>query len=130
MNQRSILIVEDDLEIRNMLTWILGSEGYRTATAENGSRGLAMLEDLRPDLVILDGHMPVLDGIGFANQLRQRGLDFPILAMTASRGSTWPKDIGAIASIAKPFDLDELLALVASLLASDPTPATSPPEVG
>ncbi len=128
MSQLSILIVEDDLEIRNMLTWILETEGYSIATAENGMDGLAMVEDFQPDLVMLDGYMPLLDGAGFARQLQERGLSFPILAMTANRGTEWPEEIGAIASISKPFDLDELLPLVARLTADLAASAANPPE--
>ena len=128
MNQPSILIVEDDLEIRKMLTWILETEGYSIATAEDGMDGLAMVEEFQPDLVMLDRYMPLLDGTGFARQLLERGVSVPILAMTASRGTEWPEQIGAIASIAKPFDLDELLPLIARLTADQAASAAKPPE--
>ncbi len=126
--QRSILLVEDDEEIRSLLSWILESEGYAVTTAENGADALALVDDFRPDLVMLDGYMPVLDGVGFATALRERGISLPILAMTASRGSAWPNEIGAVASLTKPFDLNHMLAVVARLTAGADGPASPPSE--
>ncbi len=109
-----------------MLTWILEAEGYTVASAENGAVALAMFGDVLPDLVMLDGYMPVLDGVGFARGLRERGISVPIVAMTASRESAWPAEIGAAASLTKPFDLNHMLSVVARLTAGADTPAGPP----
>ena len=125
MSQGTILIVEDDLEIRKTLTWILEAEGYAVVTAENGAAGLAALDTIEPDLVMLDGYMPVMDGVEFAREFNRRGFTHPILAMTASRGPDWPAEIGAAARVGKPFDLEQLLALIARLVSSGAAPASS-----
>ncbi len=98
---------------------ILALEGYGVATAANGPEALAAIEraEARPALVLLDMRMNVLDGWGFARALRDRGLDLPIVGMTATQSARrWAEEIGAQGHVAKPFDLGELLAAVARFL--------------
>jgi DNA-binding response OmpR family regulator len=109
-----ILVVDDDPAIRKTVAEILALEDYQVATASNGAEALLQLERVRPWLVLLDMRMPILDGWGFVRVLQERGLSLPILIMTAAQDTRrWAKEVGAAGYLAKPFDLDELLAAVA-----------------
>jgi two-component system, chemotaxis family, chemotaxis protein CheY len=111
-----ILIVDDDQTILNTVREILHLEGYPVTTASNGAEALKVIEREHPSLVLLDMRMPVLDGWGFAKKVRERGLDVPILVMTAAQDArVWADEIGAEGYLAKPFDLMELLDSVARL---------------
>lgn len=108
-----ILVVDDDPNILATLTDILQLEGHRVRTAANGRDALAELDRERPWLVLLDMRMPVLDGWGFAEQLRLRRLGYPIVVMTAAESARhWAEEIGATSYIAKPFDVNELLQTI------------------
>jgi two-component system, chemotaxis family, chemotaxis protein CheY len=111
-----ILVVDDDQTILNTVAEILHLEGYPVTTASNGAEALQVLERSQPSLVLLDMRMPVLDGWGFARQLKARGVETPILVMTAAQDAgVWADEIGAAGYLAKPFDLMELLEAVAAL---------------
>ncbi len=83
---RKVLIVDDHLESRAWLEMLLESIGLQAESAENGLEALKVCEDVKPDVVFMDIHMPVMDGISAANELRQRYDDeVPLLvALTAS----------------------------------------------
>ncbi len=114
---RPILVVDDDASLRRLLFWTLTEEGYSVLEASDGAVALARVHEATPGLILLDMRMPVLDGWEFARRYRARpGPHAPIVCVTAAadaaavaaRGT----QIGAVASLSKPFDLDELLALV------------------
>ena len=109
-----ILIVEDDEVISQTLEFVLVEEGYAVALAANGKEALARVEGQPPRLILLDMKMPIMDGWAFAAAYRERpGPHAPIVVMTAARDSrSRAAEIGADGFIAKPFDLDALLALV------------------
>jgi len=108
-----ILVVEDDAAILSSIVDILEFEGYSVETASDGAEGLAQLERVTPTLVILDMRMPVLNGWDFARIVKERGIDVPILVMTAAQdASRWAQEIGAEGSIAKPFHILDLLSSV------------------
>jgi two-component system, chemotaxis family, chemotaxis protein CheY len=111
-----VLVVDDEPAIRYVVAETLAFEGYPVKTAENGAEALRIVEKEHPELVLLDMRMPVLDGWGFAKKLKQRGLDVPIVVMTAAHnGSGWSREIGAKAYLPKPFDLIDLLDTVERL---------------
>jgi CheY-like chemotaxis protein len=113
MPDRPILVIDDDPAIRATVAEILISEGYNVATAQNGAEGLQSLEQLDPALVLLDMRMPKLDGWGFARELQSRGIQVPILVMTAAQDARrWAHEIDAQGYVAKPFDLLDLLDAV------------------
>jgi|SRR5579871_4413716 len=117
-----ILVVDDDPGIREVLDVVLELEGYRVCDAENGADALAMLDHMVPELILLDMQMPVLDGRAFARELRRRGNPARIVIMTASpQGASWAEEIGAEGFLAKPFELDVLLSLLARLCDQGPT---------
>jgi len=108
-----VLVVDDDEVILAAVAGVLGQEGYRVETATNGSEALDVVEHNHPDLVLLDMRMPVLDGWGFARALRERDITLRIVVMTAAQDARrWAEEIGANAYLAKPFDLDDLIAIV------------------
>jgi two-component system alkaline phosphatase synthesis response regulator PhoP len=114
-----VLIVDDEPEIVRGLSDNLQFEGYETASAANGAEALAALARETPDLVILDIMMPVMSGWDVAKELRRRGIDVPIIMLTA-RGEEVDRvlglELGADDYVAKPFSLRELLARVRAVL--------------
>jgi CheY-like chemotaxis protein len=112
----TILVVDDDRAIREILADVLGLEGYPVVTAVNGAEALAQVEHAPPRLILLDMRMPVMDGWAFARALRERGLELPIVVMTAAQNArAWSREVGADHFLAKPFELDDLIALVQRL---------------
>jgi two-component system chemotaxis response regulator CheY len=108
-----VLVVDDDEVIRLTLAGLLELEGYAVRTAADGAEALTIVDRERPCLVLLDMRMPVLDGWGFAAALRGRGVRVPIAVMTAAHDARrWADEVAADACLAKPFDLDDVLATV------------------
>ncbi|HVC33923.1 MAG TPA: response regulator [Chloroflexota bacterium] len=115
-----VLVVDDDPSIREMLSDFLAMEGYEVETAADGSEGLRAVEESSPSVIVLDMRMPVLDGWGFARELRERGIKLPILVVTAAQSPRrWAEEIGADGYLAKPFDLIDLLTAIERI---SPTP--------
>ncbi len=112
---KTILIVEDDPEISYTLKLFLEGEGYRVLTANNGLKALEVLtQGLTPHLILLDMKMPIMNGwqfaIEFVNKFDHMS---PIIVFTAAADAAKrAQEVNAIGWIAKPFDLDELLALI------------------
>ncbi len=95
---------------------ILDDEGYSITTASNGAEALEAIERTRPSLVLLDMRMPVLDGWSVARTLQERGINLPIVVMTAAPDARQrAAEIDADGYLAKPFDVPDLLAAVESL---------------
>jgi CheY-like chemotaxis protein len=113
LKRARILVVDDDVAIRDTVTQVLDLEGYSVVTAENGAQALQSIEDQKPFLVLLDMRMPIMDGWEFARELKTRGLKLPILVMTAANSaSSWAAEIEADGFVAKPFGLTDLVAAV------------------
>ena len=113
MREVAVLVVDDEADIRATVSAMLEIEGYDVAEASNGADALHVLEERRPDLILLDMRMPVLDGWGFAAELRRRGHRTPIVVMTAARDAAhWAAEIAAAAFVAKPFGFDDLITAV------------------
>ena len=114
---RTVLIVEDDLDIREALSQVLEFEGYPVVTATNGQEALTYLEHAEaPGLILLDLMMPVMDGWQFRQeQLRHpEWVDIPVVIVSAD-GQVSQKAalIGAASYLKKPVELDTLLDTVA-----------------
>ena len=109
-----VLVVDDDESIRQIVRLCLGDEGYEVFEAANGLDALALLPDCRPDLILLDLRMPVMDGWEFARRYRlSPGPHVPIVAFIAALNAELEAaDLEAASILAKPFDLEELLAIV------------------
>ena len=110
---RHVLVVDDDPAIRAVVQDILDMEGCEVVSAANGREAVDHIQRTPPGVVLLDMNMPVLDGWGVARELKERGIEVPIVVMTAAVSAQRSRDeIGAIACLAKPFDLDDLLDAV------------------
>jgi len=115
----TILIAEDDDEIRTALERILRYEGYEPITVNDGAAALEGISELDPDLVILDVMMPFVDGLTVCRRLRERNGRRPVLMLTARHeisDRVAGLDAGADDYLPKPFDLEELLARIRALL--------------
>lgn len=115
---KRILVVDDEAQIRTMLTQMLEQEGYEVQTAENGEDGFNLVRKQVFDLVITDMIMPVKDGLKFIMELIKDYPDLKILAISgggaikADRYLTMAGYLGDIATLEKPFKRDRLLELV------------------
>jgi CheY-like chemotaxis protein len=114
---RLILIVDDDPDILQTLGLCLSTEGYRVLMASNGKEALEVLSNARPNAILLDLMMPVMDGWQFVAELEKRGWrKAPLLILSADRAvQGHAAKLRAEAHLAKPFDLDELLGKVQQL---------------
>src|ERR1051326_1742871 len=98
-----ILVVDDEWEIRNLVSETLTSEGYLVLPATNGAEALAVMDGARVSLALLDMRMSVLDGWGFARELRERRSWLPVVVMSAAiNAQQWADEIGAAGSLSKP----------------------------
>jgi two-component system, OmpR family, response regulator QseB len=114
-----ILLIEDDGDLRAMLSRILTDEGYRVVAVADGQSGLHRCLTDRYDAMIVDRGLPAIDGLDLTVRIRARGVTTPVLILTAY-GSVADRvaglDAGAEDYLVKPFDIDELLARVRALL--------------
>mgnify|MGYP000997706117 FL=1 len=120
MNGDSILLVEDDKEIRQGVEIFLRSQGYQVFQAENGLEGLKLLEERPIDLAIVDVMMPVMDGYEAARAIRSSGRadaqSIPIIALTANaflEDAERVKREGMNEHLPKPLDVGKMLSVLA-----------------
>jgi two-component system alkaline phosphatase synthesis response regulator PhoP len=115
---KTILVVEDDMGIRTILEDMLTSQGYDAVTAEDGMKGLQLARELKPDLVILDVMLPLLDGFEVCKKIRKEGIISPIMMLTVKDeevDKVLGLELGADDYVTKPFSLKELSARVKAL---------------
>ncbi len=113
-----VLIIEDDMGLRETLRQLLELDGYDVATASDGIEGIERFETGTTSVVVLDLMMPRLDGFGFASELERRGWrkTTSILVLTADgRAQEKAARVGADAWLEKPFDVLVFLEKVAKL---------------
>jgi len=112
----TILLVDDEPAIIETLAEVLVWEGFDVVTAANGKDGLAKLEQMTPDLAIIDYMMPVMDGVQMIRAMRAHPAyaDIPVLVITAAPIAV-PEDIRkSTAILGKPFDVAALLRLISA----------------
>lgn len=119
--QKKILVVDDERTICNLLADLFEDEGYDVSRAYDGTIALALTERERPDLILSDVMMPGLDGVSFTRRLRDRGLRMPVVLMSAVYADV---DLPHVRFVPKPFDVDDVLAVVERLLRSSSRLAT------
>jgi CheY-like chemotaxis protein len=109
-----ILVIDDDDAVRRAIDAALSAEGYDVVTASDGIAGLEAATTQILALILLDVRMPGMDGPQFAQAYSHLpGPRAPTVLVTAAEnGAAWARRIGAAAHLGKPFDLEELLAIV------------------
>ena len=116
--EKTILIVEDDSNIRELLSLYLEQEGYRIETAQDGAEGLRAYKRVHPDMVLLDLMMPVMDGTQMIRELRTFSKT-PVIILTA-KGEVFDKvtllELGADDYITQPFEMREVIARIRAVL--------------
>jgi two-component system response regulator MprA len=119
MDTRKVLIAEDDSSVRKAVQRVLELENYQVTAVNDGQAALEALSKSRFDLAVLDVMMPFADGLTVCKEARHRGIDVPILLLTA-RVEVGDRvaglDAGADDYLVKPFVVDELLARCRALL--------------
>lgn len=114
-----VLLVEDEIDLREQLSGALGAAGYTVDAAGDGEEGLYLGKEFPADVGVIDLGLPKLNGIELIRRLRTDGLDFPILILTArDRWQDKVEGLGAGADdyLVKPFHVEELLARLNALL--------------
>ena len=120
----SILVVDDDLTIRELLTDFLTKQGYRVQTAPDGQTALALVAQSAPQLVVLDIHLPDINGVAVLQQLRAREYTGNVVVLSGSQEEKLLDamlKLGVVELMPKPFDLERLaLAIQVGLILSKP----------
>ena len=112
-----ILVAEDDAAIRDLVSDVLEATDYTVVTAEDGAEALGIAHSQSFDLILIDLNMPRVDGETFCRTYREWGGSTPVILLTAATAEDAAAAVetcGAVAYIPKPFDLDELLDIVAT----------------
>ena len=121
-NSTRILICDDDPLLVDLLEYRLSSKGYKVAVARDGGEALALAAAQRPDAIVLDAMMPVMDGYEVLRRIREDEAltDIPVLMLTArkqERDVVGALELGASDFMVKPFIPEELTARLGRLLA-------------
>ena len=114
----TVLLVDDDADIRRILHFTLAAEGYEVATADNGDEAVALAAELVPDVMVLDVMMPGCDGFAVLEQVRAdattQHIRVLMLSAKATDDDVWAGwRAGADCYLTKPFDISQILDFVA-----------------
>ena len=120
MARCSVLVAEDDDDLRESLSLVLRSEGFRTQAAANGQQALALCRAQRPDVVLLDLHMPGMKGTDVLEQLKAKPATAKarVILLTGDSRAKLIDLAGQAKVLHKPFSLDELEAAVTEACAA------------
>lgn len=128
MSRASVLVVDDDSSIRQVMQELLGDEGYAVRLAANGRQALEQIETQVPSLLVTDYEMPEIDGERLVERVRVRHPLMPILMITSRFVSDVRREaerLGVSAYLYKPLDLEVLLGRISAALAAGSS--SSPP---
>lgn len=106
-----VLVIEDDVAIRELIADVLNDAGYKTSVAENGTRALELLANVNYDLITLDSAMPKMDGNTFLEKLTEQAPTIPVIVISANPGQIKPHP-QVKAKVPKPFDVEQLIAVI------------------
>lgn len=115
MQGHKILIVDDQMGIRMLLSEVLKTEGYTIFEASNGVAALEVAGQEQPDLILLDMKLPGMDGLQILKGLRTNGITASVIMMTAYGELELidqARELGAASHFTKPFDIDDLIEMV------------------
>ncbi|MFL0557478.1 response regulator [Paenibacillus sp. MB22_1] len=115
VEEKKVLIVDDQNGIRILLMEVFSSEGYKTFQAANGKMALEIVRSDSPDLVLLDMKIPGMDGLEILKHIKEVNPEIKVIMMTAYGELDMIKeatDLGALMHFTKPFDIDEMRAAV------------------
>mgnify|MGYP003496728674 CR=1 FL=1 len=122
--EASIVVVDDEPSIRELLVASLHFAGFEVNTAASGSEAIEVIERLQPDLIVLDVMLPDIDGFTVTRRIRQEGITTPVLYLTA-RDDTQDKVMGLTVGgddyVTKPFSLEEVVARAGQPIDLSPT---------
>lgn len=121
MSEEKILIVDDEVNIRELIDFNLKKEGYRTITADNGINALKMIKEEKPALILLDLMLPGMNGLDVCKEVRKTlGISSTPIIMISAKGEEFDKvlglELGADDYMTKPFSIRELVARVKVIL--------------
>jgi two-component system KDP operon response regulator KdpE len=129
MNAATILVVDDEPQIRRVMLTTLASQGYSVLEVRSGEEALEKVRDMRPDLILLDVNLPGISGLETCREIRTT-CDAPIIMLTVrntERDKVQALDAGADDYVVKPFGVEELMARIrAALRRAAPGDATPP----
>lgn len=120
MKSARILVIEDDILLRDAVDVILSQVGHQVSLAETGEEGVAMIGRVRPELILLDVRLPKMSGIDTLRVIRRAGHHMPILMLTADNSAATMRDVlvdGGNGYVLKPFEPDQLVRRVRETLA-------------
>lgn len=119
MNALKVLVVDDEPNIRDLLSASLRFAGHQVLTSPNGTDAINKIIDQQPDIILLDVMLPDVSGFGVTKKIRSLGIETPILFLTA-RDDTEDKvtglTVGGDDYVTKPFSLDEIMARINAIL--------------
>jgi CheY-like chemotaxis protein len=119
-----VLVVDDEPSVRATLSLCLRAAGYETICAEDGRAAQQLINDFKPQAIVCDVFMPIQDGLGLMNWLREQGLKIPVVAISGQirtadfDGLGVARRLGAASILEKPFPAGALAAAVDSALGS------------
>ncbi len=128
-----VLVVDDGETNRKLIQFVLSRAGAKVFQAENGQQAVDRVMAEPFDLILMDMQMPVMDGYHATAELRTRGITVPIIALTANAmkgDEVRCREVGCSGYLAKPIDMDLLLAMVTSALTESVHTRSVPPPVG
>ena len=119
MTALKVLVVDDEPNIRDLLSASLRFAGHQVITSHNGTDAVAKIIDNQPDIILLDVMLPDVSGFGVTKKIRSMGIETPILFLTA-RDDTEDKvtglTVGGDDYVTKPFSLDEIMARISAIM--------------
>ncbi len=130
MESLKVLVVDDEPNIRDLLSASLRFAGHQVSVSPNGTDAINKIVELQPDIVLLDVMLPDISGFGVTKKIRGMGIETPILFLTA-RDDTEDKvaglTVGGDDYVTKPFSLDEIMARISAIIrrtSKDATPGS------
>lgn len=120
--QKTVLLIDDDQNLVGLVEKVLREEDFTVMAAHNGIKGLALLKNIHPDLIILDINMPEMNGLEFYKSIMdyQGQTKFPVLILTSRDllEKTF-RDIDAAGFLAKPFKIQDLVTEVRRIVSAN-----------